>query len=120
MTWAIKDEWIDLAQARHVVVLHNPDVMVEDGKTGQMKPVEHHLINEFKLAACPHCGHLKPAKQSLTGTVDSVLKTAVDEEPPDFHEIKRRVLAGLQDHHQQLLRYREQHPRVRIGSGPKK
>jgi hypothetical protein len=49
-----------------------------------------------------------------------VLKTAVEEEPPDFHEIKRRVLAGLQDHHQQLLRYREQHPRVRIGSGPKK
>jgi hypothetical protein len=82
--------------------------------------VEHHLINEFKLAACPHCGHLKPAQEAGRVTAKSVLQTAVDEEPPDFHEIKRRVLAGLQEHHQQLMSYREQHPRVRIGSGPKK
>lgn len=93
MAWQIKDEFIDLAKARHVVIFHNPD-------TGS----EHHLVHHFNLAACPHCG---------------VPKVGSDKNPIDFHQKKAETLAALHAHHQTLLRYRELHPRVRLGTEPK-
>ena len=84
MAWILKDEFIDLAQARHVVIFHNPD-------TG----AEHHLVNAFGLPSCPHCGHVKAA----VGV--------------DFHKVKADTLTALNEHHQQVMRYREQHPGVK-------
>jgi hypothetical protein len=98
MAWKIRDEWIDLAAARHVAVFHNPDVLV-DGD-----PVEHHLHHEFKLKACPHCGHAKQDDQSI---------------PTDFAVTKEEVHAALTGHHRLMQQYREKHPNVRLGSGPK-
>lgn len=103
MAWAIKDEWIDLAQARHVVVFHNPDVLVAQ-PNGKMAPAEHHLINEFKLAACPHCGQVK---------------TDAKNEPVDFHKTKADTLTALNAHHKQLMAYTGQHRGVRMGTGPR-
>lgn len=103
MAWEIKDEWIDLAQAHHTVVFHNPDVLVDYGN-GKPEPVQHHLKHEFKLNACSHCGHPK---------VDE------DGEPVDFHQVKADVHESLKAHHSQMMQHREKHPRVRIGSGPK-
>ncbi len=93
MSWKLKDEWIDLAQARHVAIFHNPDTSAE-----------HHLIHEFKLDACPHCG---------------VTKVNEKQEAIDFHEIKTATLKALNAHHRSLMAYRELHPNVRLASGPK-
>jgi len=91
MAWKIKDEWLDLAQAQHYVVFHNPDI-----------GAEHHLIHSFKLDACPTCGQPKDS----TG-------------PVDFEAVKASTLAALNAHHTQVMQYREKHSRVRLGSGPK-
>lgn len=88
MSWRIKDEFLDLARARHVVIFHNPD-----------SGAEHHLVHEFKLAACPHCG---------------VSKTDAAGDPLDFQKIKVDTLAALQAHHKSVLQYREKHPNVRL------
>lgn len=93
MAWKIKDQWIDLQQAQHVILFHNPD-------TGQ----EHALVNPFKLQACPHCGHVKESQS----------------QPGDFQKVADKELASLNDHHAQVMRYRERFPRVRIGNGPLK
>lgn len=91
MAWTIKDEWIDLARARHVVIFSNTD-------TGAV----HHLNHEFNVPSCAHCGQLKGAIQ-----------------PEDFHAAKYSTLKQLNDHHQTVMAYKEKHPHVRIGSGPK-
>ena len=103
--WQVKDEWIDLAQARHVVVFHNPDVLVPGAQPGKLVPVEHHLINEFKLTACPHCGQVK--------TTDTG-------EPVDFVQVKADTLAALNAHHKTLMDYREKHPGATIRTAPPK
>ncbi len=93
MAWQIKDEWIDLAQARHTVIFHNPDTAAE-----------HHLIHEFNLVACPHCG---------VPRIDSAWK------PIDFEKMKTDTFAKLNAHHQTVMKYCAQHARVRLGTGPK-
>lgn len=103
MAWEIKDEWIDLSQGHHTVVFHNRDVLV-DGDDGRPVPVEHHLKHQFKLDACPHCGH---AKHNAEG------------EPLDFHKVKTDVHEALKAHHNTMMQYREKHAHVRLGSGPK-
>ena len=90
--WKIKDEFIDLGRARHVVIFHNPD-------TGG----EHHLVHDFRMPACPHCGVSK-----LT-----------EGKPIDFKKQKDDTLKALNDHHRSLMQYRELHPHVRLGSAPK-
>jgi hypothetical protein len=90
MSWTIHDEFIDLSQARHVVVFKNRD-------TG----TEHHLINLFGLKACPTCGTVKAS------------------EPVDFEKLKSDTLATLNAHHRTMLQYREKHSRVRLGTEPK-
>ena len=90
MSWQIKDEWIHLEQSRHVVVFHNRD-------TG----TEHHLVHEFGLDACPHCGHTTP------------------KDIPDFAQIKTDELKKLNDHHRKVAAYLEKHVNVRRGDGPK-
>lgn len=110
MAWNIKDEWIDLGAARHVAVFHNPDVLVHApnqqhrGSGLNAVPVEHHLIHEFKLKACPHCGHAKQDEQGI---------------PTDFALTKQEVQAALSGHHRLMQQYKEKHPNVRLGSGPK-
>jgi hypothetical protein len=104
MAWKIKDEWIDLAQGHHRVVFHNPDVLVPHPETGAQVPVEHHLVHHFKLKSCPTCGHARHN---------------AEEEPIDFHQTKADVHRALHEHHNQIMRYRELHPNVRIGHGPK-
>lgn len=102
MAWQIKDEWIDLAQGHHKVIFHNPDVQIPNAD-GKLVPVEHHLTHDFKLPACPHCGHVKekPAEEI------------------DFHAYKTAMHQALHAHHRQLMEYREKHKNVRIGTGPK-
>lgn len=108
MAWEIKDEWIDLAQAHHRVIFHNPEVLVPGPVTDQrrdppMVPVEHHLTHDFRLSSCPHCGHAK-----------------VNEgEPVDFAKVKTEEHEALKAHHKQMMEYREKHPKVRIGHGTK-
>lgn len=92
MSWKEHDEWIDLVRGRHTVLYRNSD-------TGAV----HHLIYDFHLPACPHCGAVKVA-------------TA---EPVDFHTVKANTLATLNAHHQRMLKHKENHSRVRTGSGPK-
>jgi len=91
MAWLIKDEWLDLAQARHVVIFHNPDTKAE-----------HHLIHHFNLKACPTCGQAneQPA-------------------PVDFEKLKADTLASLKAHHQTVMQYRNKFSHVRLGNGPK-
>lgn len=101
MAWEIKDEWIDFAYGRHVVVFHNRDVLVPD-EAGKMAPVEHHLKHEFKLPACPHCGH---AAKSDAG------------EPLDFGEKKREMLERLNEHHRSMREYAGKHPGVKLHHG---
>jgi len=92
MTWRIKDEWVDLAQARHVRILHNPDTNAE-----------HQLIYEFGVWKCHHCGHPK----------DTPLE--------DFNAHTTRVLATLnEDHQKRIAVHMAKHPNVRKGTGPKK
>ena len=93
MSWQIKDQWIDLAQAKHTVVFHNPD-------TG----AEHHLINSMAVPACPHCGAPQFSESN----------------PVDFMKHQADTLQALNQHHQRLLAYREKHRHVRLGNGPKK
>lgn len=104
MAWEIRDEWIDLAQAKHFVIYHNKDVLVPD-EDGKPQPVEHHLVNQLKLNACPTCGHKKGETDGLTR---------------DFAKDKADMHSALQAHHKQVMQYREKHPHVRLGSGPKK
>lgn len=104
MSWEIKDEWIDLALARHYVIFHNPDVLVPHAKTGKPVPLEYHLINYMKLNSCPTCGRLKAGEQA---------------EPVDFQAVKKHLHAALNAHHNQLMQHREKHKQVRIGNGPK-
>lgn len=110
MAWLIKDEWIDLAAARHVAVFYNPDVLVPKivpvGRINAMGyvPVEHHLHHEFKLKACPHCGHATQNEQGIS---------------IDFSVTKQEVHEALNGHHRLMIQYREKHPNVRLGSGPK-
>lgn len=107
MAWEIKDEWVDLAQGHHRVIFHNPDVLVPGRLRNMdvMVPVEHHLTHEFKLKACPHCGHANADEQG---------------EPIDFAKVKAEQQAALNAHHKQLMEYRAKHPQVRIGNGPKR
>lgn len=90
MSWRIKDEWIDHAQARHYVVFHNSDTKQE-----------HHLINYFGLKSCPTCG--APSAQVQV----------------DFEKIKASTLFSLQTAHRQALQYHEKFRGVRSGNGPK-
>lgn len=85
MSWSIKDEYIELAQARHVVIYAN--------KNGG----EHHLYHHFKMDACPHCGTVKEPG-----------------EPIDFHQVKRETLEALNAHHDRVMEYRKLHPNVRV------
>jgi len=109
MAWQLKDEWIDLAQHKHTVVYHNPDILVPavDPLTKKplvptkMVPAEHHLINHYKMEACPTCGR---AQLNM---------------PADFDEERKKLESQLADHHTQSMQYREKHHGVRIGSGPK-
>ena len=109
MAWQIKDEFIDLAQAKHTVIYHNPDVLVDYGR-GKMEPQEHHLIHDFSLNACPLCG----APQSV-----SVGESVGAQEPLDFEKKKTETLAALHAHHQLVRKKLELHPRVRLGRAPK-
>ena len=92
MSWALHDEWIDLAESRHVAIFRNRDT-----------EAEHHLIHAFNLSACPTCGDPKETAK-----------------PVDFHAKKAEILETLNAHHRQVLQYGELHPQVRRGSGPKK
>ncbi len=105
MAWEIKEEWIDMAKARHYVIFHNTDVLepAYDG-SGKLIPKQHHLIYEFKPWMNPANG--QPNDPPM-GPVE------------DFAKIKAETLAKLQAHHKQQMQIREQHPRVRLGSGPK-
>lgn len=91
MAWTIHDEFIDLARSRHTVVFRNSD-------TGAM----HHLIHEFQLNACPHCG-------VPTGQAPGV----------DFAQVKAQTHAALEAHHKSVMAYKEQHRLVRLGNAPK-
>lgn len=91
MSWHIHDEFIDLKQARHVVVFRNRD-------TG----AEHQLIHLFGLNACPACGAVKPSV------------------PVDFEQHKAKILSDLNAHHKTVLQYKELHAHVRAGTEPKK
>ena len=93
MSWKIHDEWLDLAASRHVVIFRNSD-------TG----AEHHLIHEFKLSACPHCG--RPSSTEETALAD-------------FRKMRDDTLFALQAHHRKVMRYQEQHKNARLGNGPK-
>jgi hypothetical protein len=117
MAWEIKDEWIDLAQAKHVVVFHNRDVMIP--ADGKMVPLEHHLINDLRLSTCPHCGQPKPVKTAEPKLVWDLEGTPVAAVHHDFKTRKRLMHEALNAHHQALMEYRGQHPHVRIGTGPK-
>ena len=107
MAWELKDEWIDLAQARHVVVFHNKDIEIatQKGSSSSQSPrfAEHHLIHEFKLPACSHCGQVK--EDAATDL--------------DFATLKAETLEKLKQHHQLLMRYREKHPAARLHHGPR-
>lgn len=103
MSWSIKDEWIDLAQAHHVVVYHNPHVMIQ-GEDGKPAPVTHVVTHAFNIEACPTCGHTKRTQAG---------------EHVDFAEMKGSILNDLNGHHQSVMAYRELHKHVRLGSGPK-
>jgi hypothetical protein len=94
MSWAIHDEFVDFGNFRHTVIFKNRD-------TG----AEHHLIHEFKLHSCPHCG---------------VVKTQPNGEPIDFALLKAETLAALQAHHKTVLQYGEKHVNIRRGSERKK
>lgn len=100
MAWELKDEWIDLPRGRHYVVFHNRDVMVPayDGSQKQI-PSEHHLVHDFSLPVCPHCG---VPQQDAQG------------EPIDFETVKAETLTKLQAHHKQVMRIREKSPRTRL------
>jgi hypothetical protein len=91
MSWAIQDEWFDLAKSRHVVLVKNRD-------TGE----ELHLIHSFPPKVCETCGAIGPAT------------------PIDFEKYKTQKLVELNAHHRQSLAYAEQHPHVRKDTGPKK
>jgi len=90
MTWRIKDEWVETDKSRHVVVFHNPDTKGE-----------HHLVHEFGVLSCPHCGHIKSTDIA------------------DFAQIKADELKKLNDHHRKVAAYLEKHVNVRRGDGPK-
>jgi hypothetical protein len=92
MSWRIHDEFIDLAQARHVVIFRN-DV-----------GAEHQLLHEFMLPSCPHCGE---PKLGIVGT------------PLDFEKTKADTLAALNDHYRRVMNYREKHARVEVRSRPR-
>jgi hypothetical protein len=100
MAWKTKDEWIDLAQARHYVIYHNPDILVEK-EPGKKVPVEHHLINVIK------------------SDLVKIAAASAKNDSKDFKAVKANMLAALNEHHQNLMQYRAQHPNVRIGTGPK-
>lgn len=118
MAWQIKDEWIDLAQGKHVVVYHNPDILVDAGG-GSLTPQEHHLIHHFGVDACPHCGHVKESKDKrLKASVDGD-KVKVDDPEVDFNQVKLAMLATLHGHHEKMMQYAAKHPNVRRGHGPK-
>jgi hypothetical protein len=105
MTWHIREEWIDLAASRHVVIFHNPDVLVEDYRgSGKMVPQEHHLIYEFG-----------PWKDHATGTMK-----ANQPQIEDFAQHKVDTLAALQAHHQLVMQHRDAHKQVRLATGPKR
>lgn len=106
MAWQIKDEWIDLSRGHHYVIFHNPEVLVPPppGVAGKHTPVEHHLIHEFKVPACPHCGHVKQTEAGET---------------IDFTEQKNQELAALNAHHALMMAYSGKHRGVRLGRGPK-
>lgn len=109
MAWEVKDEWIDLAAAKHVVIFHNKDVLVPGQATGQriqppMVPLKHYLIHEFKHAACLHCGGASAGEQKIA---------------TDFAQLKRDTHDALKAHHAEVMAYREKHPAVRLDSGPK-
>lgn len=93
MAYRQEDEWIDLAQGKHVVVYRNAD-------TGH----EHHYINLFGVDACPTCGHGMMTQEGHA---------------LDFHQMKIDKLVELNDHHKKVSAYREKHPHVRLGTGPK-
>ena len=120
MAWQIKDEWIDMAQSRHYVIYHNPDILVEM-KPGVKAPLEHHLIHEFKMDSCPHCGQIKVRQNATRKKVVEGQETDEDELLPDidFHQIKADTLQQLNEHHSKVSTYRGQHPKARLGSGPK-
>lgn len=90
MGWQLKDEFLDLAQARHVVVYVNTDTKAE-----------HHIVHDFRLDACPHCG------RPNVGADNSLV---------DIETIKAETLNALQDHHRALMNYRAKHPNVRLGA----
>ncbi len=109
MAWKLKDEWIDDARDQHVVVFHNPDVLVPavDPATGRpvvpvrLVPREHHLLHSFKGQTCLACGRLTPS------------------EPLDFEEVKKETLAVLHARHKIVVQKRERNPNLRVGRGPK-
>jgi hypothetical protein len=93
MSYKIKDEFMDLAQGRHVVIFRNED-------TGH----EHQLINHINLHSCPTCGLPRP---DATGA------------KIDFEQTKAETLATLNENHKQVAEYRGKHQRVRLGNTPK-
>ena len=107
MAWQIKDEWIDLAQAKHTVIFHNPDVMVNMDR-GKMEPQEHSIVNDFTLPCCKTCG--MPDTNS-----ESKVQRSID----DFEKNKAGMLAALHTHHRQIRQKLERNPKVRLGSEPK-
>lgn len=108
MSWAIKDEWIDLEQGRHYVIFHNPDIKVVPASgVGTHVPKEHHLVHSFQLPACPHCG--KVNAEDVQDTAQTI----------DFEKHKEDTLAALNAHHKAVMDYKAKHPRVRLGRGPR-
>lgn len=91
MSWKIKEEYIDLAQSRHVVIFHNSDTKLE-----------HHLVHHLSLGCCPACGDVKSSN-----------------EPMDFARWKADTLAALNDHHRRVMKYKELHAGVELRSKPK-
>lgn len=116
MAWQIKDEWLDLAQAKHVVIYHNPEILVDAGGPKPV-PQEHHLIHQFGIEACSTCGHVKHRPKQMMAKPEG---GEVEVPAIDFSQVKTDTLEALHNHHQTLMQYRAKHPNVPLRSGPKK
>lgn len=101
MAWEQREEWVDLATSKHVVVFHNRDVLVDYGR-GKKEPQEHHLIYDFRPWGVAEGGAMKGA--------DAV------PERLDFEQVKKDTLEALKAHHKLSMQHREKHPSAPIKS----
>ena len=120
MTWQIKDEWIDLAQAKHTVIFHNPEILVTMVPGEKPVPLEHHLIHDLRTPTCPHCGGFKPQRSPAPRLAWDDEGPPAEPEKIDFAALKKQRHEELNAQHKALVAYRGQHPHARIGEGPKR